>query len=454
MNKAENRAPDPRPTSAVSSAVGLAGLAGLVLWLLIARNFGAIAETLGFPGFPEKASGPNAALLGVVFCGGPMVLWSLLVDKVHRRPSTGLDWSLKRPVAEVLDTSIVKIAGLWATWALIAAFYALGRWYWEPPYDFSMAMFSYALVPLIVLSVPYVVWLDRYMVHPQDGSWHFGAWIAGRDDWDRTEIFHHLRGWAVKGFFLAFMLSIIPGGFNGLVNVNFTEAATNPVWLAGALITAMFVVDVQLATVGYMLTLKPLDAHIRTANPYLAGWVSALACYPPFILVNNGRLIDYSIATHGDENWAFWLQGNEPMLWIWGGLLVLLTGIYAWATMAFGLRFSNLTHRGILTHGPYSVTKHPAYLSKNSFWWCATLPFIVDSASMVEAVRNTMMLALVSGIYYWRARTEERHLMADPDYANYAAWMDRNAPIPRFFAWLRSLAGTRLRKGGLPQPAE
>jgi protein-S-isoprenylcysteine O-methyltransferase Ste14 len=454
MSKANQPVSDPRPRSAVSSGVGLAGLAGLVLWVLVARNFGTLMDSFGYPGWTERADGPNAALLGILACGIPMVLWSVLVDKVHRRASTGLDWSLKRPVAEVLDTSIVKIAGLWATWAVIACVYALGRWYWAPPYDFSMRVFSYALVPLIALSIPYVIWLDRYMVQPRDGSWHFGAWIAGRDDWDAPEIFHHLRAWAVKGFFLAFMISILPGGFHGVVNADLAEAATNPVWLSKALVTGMFTVDVQLATVGYLLTLKPLDAHIRTANPYLAGWVAALACYPPFILVNNGRLIDYSVATHGDENWAFLFAGSEPMLWLWGGLLVVLTAIYAWATMAFGLRFSNLTHRGILTHGPYAVTKHPAYLSKNAFWWCAALPFFVTTGSLTEAIRNSVMLGLVSAIYYWRARTEEKHLMADPDYAEYAAWMHRNAAIPRFFAWLRGLAGNRLRKGGVAQPAE
>lgn len=35
--------------------------------------------------------------------------------------------------------------------------------------------------------------------------------------------------------------------------------------------------------------------------------------------------------------------------------------IYAWATIMFGGRFSNLTHRGIITNGPYPWTKHPAY---------------------------------------------------------------------------------------------
>ena len=452
---------DPRPPSAVSSGVGLAGIAGLVLWVLTARNFGDLAGGFGidpvwfgYEVWPDRASGPIAALISLLFCGTPMLLWSLCIDKVHLRPSTGIDWSLRRPVADVLDTSIIKLAGIWATWALIAAIYALCRWYWQPPYDFSMDVLSYALIPLILLSVPYVVWLDRFIIEPRDGSWHFGAWIAGRADWDSAEIFHHLRAWAVKGFFLAFMISIVPGGFAHIVTLDWAKAVSDPVSLAFMFITMMFLIDVQLATVGYTLTMKPLDAHIRTANPYLAGWVAALACYPPFILVNDGRLIDYSIGTMGDHSWQHWLGGNDVMLYIWAMLLVALTGIYAWATMAFGLRFSNLTHRGILTNGPYAFTKHPAYLSKNAFWWLSVMPFMVTTGSAADAVRNTVMLGLVSAIYYWRARTEEKHLMADPDYAEYAAWMERNAPIPRFFSKLRRSAGGRLRRDMQAEPAE
>lgn len=451
MSKPETAPHDPRPISAVSTAVGLAGLAGLAVAILVARNFGMLMAAMGFPGWPERADGPLSALAAVAFCGVPMVLWSLCVEKVHHRASTGIDWSIARPVAEVLDSSIVKIAGLWATWAGIAALYALCRWYWDGQYLFSMEIFSTAAIPLVIASVPYVIWLDRYLVNPRDGAWHFGAWIAGRDDWDGEEIRHHLRAWAVKGFFLAFMISIVPGGFKDLVNMDFAAVATNPVLLANALITAMFVVDVQFATVGYMLTLKPLDAHIRTANPYLAGWVAALICYPPFILMNNGGPLDYHVAT---SDWAYWFEGQTALLWIWGAILVLLTGIYAWATVAFGLRFSNLTHRGILTHGPYRWTKHPAYLSKNAYWWLATLPFLVTSGSMADMARNTALLALVSAVYYWRAKTEEKHLLADPAYADYAAWMDRNAPVTRGFNRLRTLLGARIRPPSSAQPAE
>ncbi len=458
---------EPRPLSAVSTMVGVAGLAGLALWVIIARNFGALAyavgltpEMMGLDAMPERADGPYSALIAAVFCGGPMVLWSLLVDKVHRRASTGINWSQKRRVKDVLDDSIVKLAGLWFTWGIIAAIYGVFRFWWTTQYanfPFAMDLFEAAAIPLVIFSVPYVIWLDRFLVNQREGAWHLGAWIAGLDGWDSEEIFHHLRAWAVKGFFLAFMISIVPGGFHGLVNMDFADVTQNPVWLANALITTMFVVDVQFATVGYLLTMKPLDAHIRTANPYMSGWVAALICYPPFILMNSGGPLDYHVAT---SDWAHWFAGYEWLLYIWGGILVFLTGIYAWATVAFGLRFSNLTHRGILTHGPYAWTKHPAYLSKNAYWWLATMPFLVTSGSGWDALRNTMILLAVSGVYYWRARTEEKHLLADRDYKDYAEWMDRNAAIPRFFQWLKGFAGNRLYGNrpkvdeGAVQPAE
>src|SRR3546814_1541771 len=92
--------------------------------------------------------------------------------------------------------------------------------------------------------------------------------------------------------------------------------------------------------------------------------------------------------------------------------------------------------------GPYALSRHPAYLAKNLFWWCATLPFLT-TGSLVDAARNTLILAAVSGVYYWRAKTEEKHLKADPDYVAYWEWMERNGPVPRLFAWVRAGPGRR-----------
>jgi len=124
--------------------------------------------------------------------------------------------------------------------------------------------------------------------------------------------------------------------------------------------------------------MKPLDAHIRSANPYAAGWTAALMCYPPFLLMDDGGPLDYH---PGTADWSDWLAMYPSLTVILGIVLVALTAFYAWATVAFGLRFSNLTHRGILTHGPYAWSKHPAYLSKNVFWWLSTLPFLATTGS-------------------------------------------------------------------------
>lgn len=440
---------DPRPASDVSVGVGLAGLAGLFVWLLICRNWPAIADLFMLPGPRAPMSGPYAAAAAVVFSAIPMVLWSVLADKVHRRPSTGIDWTSPRPVRAILDVSMTKIAGLWATWALIGFLYCVARWYWRGNYLFAMDVLGALAGPLFVLSVPYVLWLDRVLVNPRDGAWHFGAMLIGREAYDREEVWHHLRAWAVKGFFCAFMISILPGGFAAVVMMDFAAITTDPVRLARGLTEVLFLIDVQIAMVGYLLTLKPLDAQIRSANPYLAGWVAALMCYPPFILMGAGGPLDYHAGT---ADWAHWMQGYPALLWAWGGLLVFLTAVYAWATVAFGLRFSNLTYRGVLTNGPYRFTRHPAYLAKNLFWWCETLPFLAVTASLTDAVRNTVVLALVSGVYFWRAKTEERHLLAeDAKYRAYHAWMERHGPITRVLGRLAQAFGPR---GPRLQPAE
>ncbi len=409
---------DARPASAVSHGVGLAGLAGLVAWIVVAWHFG--------------MDGPYAALVGIAACAVPMVVWSLVVDRVHRRPSTGIDWNRVRPWRDTIDISLTKLAGLWLTWAGIVAVYATARFYWQGNFAFAMWVLGWAAVPLFVVSIPYVLWIDRRLVDPKDGCWALGAWAMHLPEpVDRDAILDHLRGWAVKAFFLAFMLAIVPAGFGEFVRADPAAILAGPVPLANWLITLMFVVDVAFATAGYILAMRPLDTHIRSANPYAAGWMAALICYPPFILMGDGGPLDYH---PGTADWTYWFAGYPAMLWVIGGVLVALTAVYAWATMAFGLRFSNLTHRGILTHGPYAWTRHPAYLSKNLFWWISTIPLLTTAADWTEALRNTAIMAGVSGVYYWRAKTEERHLGADAAYRDYSAWMDRRGLVPRLFA--------------------
>jgi protein-S-isoprenylcysteine O-methyltransferase Ste14 len=438
--------PSRLPASDVSTGVGLVGLATLLGWIALCRLWPVLVPHAG-----GRLSGPNAALAAMVLTGLAMAAWSVFVDKVHRRHSTGIDWRRPRELSAVIEVSVVKLAGLWATWVVIGAAYALGRWYWDGQYLFAMRVIALAAAPLFVLSVPYVLWLDRYLIEPRDHAWHFGAMLIGREPWEPGEVKRHWRSWAIKGFFTAFMISILPGGFAAVVEADWHQVAGDPVKLAVALFDLLFLIDVQVGTVGYLLTLRPLDAQIRSGNPLLAGWLAALICYPPFVyaFMGEGGVIQYEYHTAG---WGFWLAGHPALLWAWGALLVMLTAIYAWATLAFGVRFSNLTYRGVLTHGPYRFTRHPAYLAKNLFWWGSAMPFLVTTGSILEAVRNSVFLGLVSAIYFWRARTEEAHLLAeDAKYRDYHAWMQTHGAITAPLA--RLLKHAQPRRVVL-QPAE
>src|SRR5262249_51215420 len=95
-----------KPVSANSglcSLVGLIGFLGCLAW------------------FPSSGlSNVNRAVVAILATTIPMVLYEVLVGKVHRRPSTGLDWSEQpsRGEAEPLRC-VIKLLGFAATLAVI-----------------------------------------------------------------------------------------------------------------------------------------------------------------------------------------------------------------------------------------------------------------------------------------------------------------------------------------------
>ena len=130
-----------------------------------------------------------------------------------------------------------------------------------------------------------------------------------------------------------------------------------------------------------------------------------------------------------------------------GCRLVLLTAIYAWGTVAFGIRFSNLTHRGILTNGPYAWTRHPAYVSEE--------PVLV--AVRFAVPRDERLLYGHDPQHRDPRHGQRRLLLAGedrgeaslrrPSLCRICPWMDRNGPSP---GW--STGSTEWR-GRPPSPA-
>jgi protein-S-isoprenylcysteine O-methyltransferase Ste14 len=103
--------------------------------------------------------------------------------------------------------------------------------------------------------------------------------------------------------------------------------------------------------------------------------------------------------------------------------LLLMVG-FASASVALGFKASNLTHRGIVSRGPYAVIRHPAYVCKNVAWWIGSIP-AVDAAfnqSTFAGLQVSVSVVAVTALYVLRALTEEDHLRSvDGEYAAYAS---------------------------------
>ncbi len=403
-----------RPESEVGDATGLVGAAVLCITLIWAWLSGMPAwyATLALLGAPAIA----------------MSAWTLLVEKAHRRESTGLDFSLHRPWPEVLSITRTKMLGLVATFCLFALGYFALRTYASPQYALYLSVAAIAAPVAWIVAPLYIAPVTRHMRDPHDGLWHLGKLVSL--DWrsaDLAQIREHLLAWTVKAFFLAFMVSIVPPNVADVLAADLLFALVDPLAGLKLVIQLAFLFDVCFGTIGYLMTFRLLDSHIRSAHPYLTGWVAALACYPPFLLMGTGGPLDYR---SGTQEWTLALSAHPTLLLGCGVAIALLALIYAWATVVFGIRFSNLTHRGIITTGPYRWLRHPAYMSKNLMWWLVHLPFLATGGAG-DALRSCLLLLAVNAVYVARAKTEERHLMADPRYRAYSAWIREHGLLAR-----------------------
>ncbi|HKE96961.1 MAG TPA: hypothetical protein VKB34_21820, partial [Povalibacter sp.] len=182
-----------------------------------------------------------------------------------------------------------------------------------------------------------------------------------------------------------------------------------------ALFQCILFADTLLFTIGYIVEVPALHNRIRSVDPTFFGWFVCLACYPPFNDFT-GRFLEWQSSDfpHFDNDWLH-LAANV--------LLLISMSIYSWASIALGFKASNLTNRGIVSRGPYSVVRHPAYAAKNFAWWIGALPtFIVwfPSGDLRAALYSVCAMAGWTAIYVLRAITEERHLlMVDNGYAEY-----------------------------------
>jgi hypothetical protein len=394
--------------SSTNQTLWVAGLLGFMAAWALARSIGNIHDAMEL-------------LMYIVFCGMPMLFIEVRthqkranlreVDKPERR----FAWS----------RTTTKMVGLWSTLTLLAIGYRLIPEYASDFYRPVWVAAGWSIGPVFLLSYPYIVWIDSRMKEPNNGYWQAGMLIRGRWallDWTRLGKFS--LGWLIKGFFLPLMLGGAAAHYVVLREHGVDVSTFGHLY--SRLFNALLAIDVTFGALGYLLTIRATDGQIRTVDCTWLGWLAALCCYAPFSELLWGGVLNYQGAT----SWSEWLIDSPIHLITWGFAILVLQCIYAWSTCSFGIRFSNLTNRGIITHGPHRIFKHPAYLSENISWWLVSVPFLAGD-SFRDALRRCICLAINNAIYFLRAWTEERHLRSDPAYRSYCQWMRSNNLLTR-----------------------
>lgn len=345
------------------------------------------------------------------------------VYHIQRRPSTGMDINHWQPS---IRRSLVKLLGLLGCLTFVAGLYWLFPEYHGSFYAPYYELLRLTLPPWLLLALPYIYYVDAHMPAPKDMYWGIGRVLLMEwEDTDWYKVWNHLLGWIVKGFFLPLMFIYMCRSLDAFLHYDFSRLTAFRFYY-DFLFEFLFFIDVGLVSMGYLMSLRLFDTHIRSTEPTMLGWVAALICYQPFLSVINQQYLAYETG----HPWGEWLWDSPLLYTIWGCLILALIAIYVWSTVIFGARFSNLTHRGIITNGPYRWVKHPAYLSKNLSWWLISVPFLVHE-SWSEMIRHSLLLLLLNGVYYLRAFTEEKHLARDPVYVSYSNWIKEHGLMRR-----------------------
>jgi protein-S-isoprenylcysteine O-methyltransferase Ste14 len=401
-------APAAMPPSIANQWVMLSGLA----MLLVA---GAIVVLLRVPAI--------VGAVGIMATYAAVVLGlELGVLKAHRRPTTGIDWTAGATRDFVWRRIAIKCAGLTLSIAAVIGAHWLLRLYSVADMKLVGSVALLLAPSAFLIAIPYIAYVDRGMIEPRDGYWHAGQLALGRwDEVDWKVLREHFLGWTIKGFFLPIMVVYLIKDVAGLQHTvagmdNSLESAIR--WLT-LCVSAM---ELTIVSVGYLCTLRIADAHIRSPNPLLGAWLVTLVCYEPFNRVATGQILRYDTGHY----WYDWFGNLPAIAFPWALAIILSFATWLWATACFGVRWSNLTNRGIITNGPYRFTKHPDYVSKSIFFWLINVPFL-SLGGPVTAIQTSLLLAGVNLIYFGRARAEEKHLSADPVYVAYATAMNERS---------------------------
>ncbi len=430
----------------------ISGLTGAIAVIVCAAWYqatGALISGVSIAGYQVTTERTDSILMALF-----MVTSAMIVVEITRlwlregRQFIQLAPSLKRGhYVSFLGGALVSYIKYLCILALVMQFFWWANEYGyqrnAPYYRGWFRFLEIAWTAYLWLGMPYIV-LTRAFKHDDEADRqdfaelfsrvvvYLASWLPGCKGW-RSEFSESdkkaTRGLLVKLFFAPLMTVFFVDQFPHLVNNigymfdGIPNAIASGVYTHSRFnndffniaIAVIFSIDVALAWCGYIISSRWVDNNTRSVEPTLLGWVVCICCYPPFQMF----LGLYFSAPGEREVLNFTAQW---LVTLFTGMMVLSYFVYMSATLWFGVRFSNLTNRGIIRTGPYAFIRHPAYASKNFAWWCVMFPAVIYNAShtgLHVAILQTFGLVLMTWFYYMRAMTEERHLSADPQYLEY-----------------------------------
>jgi len=356
-----------------------------------------------------------------------MAGYEIFVKRIYRR---NFDFSSRRAASgpAIARRCLALLACLLIAWSILCL---------QSITYSSILLFFYLVLPLILIGAPiYFIVIERHALENRDELLILGEYLSA--PWrqsarensgstassNRRQVASLIRGVVIKSFFIPVMvISCIHwwkrwelDATAAVLALGSLQEAAIPKFLSlffSSSVDLVLVVDVTIAMLGYLSSCRLLDTQFVSAEPTVGGWLAAMICYPPFNV-----LFETIALSRIDFAWPADLFARYPMPAVLFSLsATLFLAVYSWSTVVFGLRFSNLTNRGIISAGPYRLVRHPAYISKNIAWWLGLIPCVLAAGTLDPAV--PCILLLLSLIYVARALTEERHLLAESHYQDY-----------------------------------
>ena len=336
----------------------------------------------------------------------------------------------RQPILAVIERTCTKFLGVLV--GIAALFFAV--WLF-PEYDSprNLQYLEEAVLPFLVFFIPVslaLIFITEFILGgKEDGTYQFGLLVRGRvRDINWNTFLDGALEWIVRCIFLlinffsaTYLLSSIRTSTLRLGDT-FVEKVIN---LDGLIFTLILFSILP----GYVFASRLIQTEVKKIDRSWFGWTVTLAAYSPINAAVFTSWMGYTsspelrAAYEGVPAWAYAAGDSAAMLYALGALIILTALLHLWSEALLGIRSANLSMRGVITTGPFRMTKHPVYVSKCLQWACIYLPFF-GVLGFLNILQASILFILVCVLFAARSLAEEKLLAQDPDYVRYALYMD------------------------------